>query len=223
MIKDFMLRFSLLAAVLFFLAGTASADKKQKKDDTSYHVQLYLRDGSIVDGFIRTSLNFEATSVGIGATPRGKFKTYNSEDIEKLVYPPSEEDPREIVWRPEFISKNDSGAYEAYSPVPVMMRESYDGRRVKGYIGTCRFSTFTGRQTIVYEVFRFYYKLVGEDFVRIYYTDMMTPKRKSFLRQPFVSFPAMQAFFDSDDFDRHAAADNPESMLQVLDSILSEQ
>ena len=27
--KDFMLRFSLLAAVLFFLAGTASADKKQ--------------------------------------------------------------------------------------------------------------------------------------------------------------------------------------------------
>ena len=27
----------------------------------------------------------------------------------------------------------------------------------------------------------------------------------------------------SDDFDRHAAADNPESMLQVLDSILSEQ
>ena len=29
MIKDFMLRFSLLAAVLFFLAGTASADKKQ--------------------------------------------------------------------------------------------------------------------------------------------------------------------------------------------------
>ena len=161
--------------------------------------------------------------MGIGATPRGKFKTYNSEDIEKLVYPPSEEDPREIVWRPEFISKNDSGAYEAYSPVPVMMRESYDGRRGKGYIGTCRFSTFTGRQTIVYEVFRFYYKLVGEDFVRIYYTDMMTPKRKSFLRQPFVSFPAMQAFFDSDDFDRHAAADNPESMLQVLDSILSEQ
>ena len=73
-----MLRFSLLAAVLFILAGTASADKKQKKDDTSYHVQLYLRDGSIVDGFIRTSLNFEATSVGIGATPRGKFKTYNS-------------------------------------------------------------------------------------------------------------------------------------------------
>jgi hypothetical protein len=33
----------------------------------------------------------------------------------------------------------------------------------------------------------------------------------------------MQAFFDSDDFDRYAAADNPESMLQVLDSILSEQ
>ena len=219
-----LLRFSLLAVVLFLFSGTASADKKKKKNsEESFRVQLFLRDGSMVDGFIRTSLNFEATQVGVGETPKGKFKMYNSEDIDRLVYPPSEDDPREIVWRPEFISRSDSGAYKAYKDVPVMMREDFDGRRVKGYIGTYEYTVYTGRQAIVYNVFRYYYKLDGEEFVRIYFTDMLTPKKKDFMRKPFLSFPAMQAYFDSKDFDRHEAADNPEMMLQVLDDLLTEQ
>lgn len=222
--KVFKCKFFLFVAVLFILAGTATADKKKKKDSKqSYRVQLFLRDGSMVDGFIRTSLNFEATQVGVSDTPKGKFKLYNSEDIDRLVYPPSEEDPREIVWRPEFVSKSDSGAYKAYKNVPIMMREDFDGQRVKGYIGTYEYEVFTGRQRIVYNVFRYYYKLVCEEFVRIYFTETVTPKKKEFMRKPFLSFPAMQAYFDSEDFDRHKAASTPESMLQVLDELLSEQ
>lgn len=214
---------------LILLPGTRSFAKNgRKKDrDEAYRIVLTLKDGSLVNGYIRTSLMDGKSSVGVSETPKGSFKEYQAADVQSLVYPATQEDPDEVVYVPEKALKNTPNLLNKKGKEfkkPVFLRLIFEGKTITGYILPVVLSTTNATTTTYYNSAQYYYKVKGEEIARPYWLDQkgITIGGKKALKFYFKGHPAVVDYFDSEEFDYKEFNQHPETLLPVLDERLTD-
>lgn len=195
----------------------------QGEDD--FKVILSLKDGSVINGYIRTSLMGGAMKVGISETPKGSYYLYETKDIESLVYPALKEGQKEVRYVPSralkkvatLISK--SKEYKA----EVLLRPVYKGEKVTGYVLPCVASTtISATMTYYTNTYQYLYKIEGEEVaVPYWFADTgIVAGLKAALKLLFKDFPEIIEMVDNGQIDRKEFIEHPEMMMPILNDVL---
>lgn len=194
-------------------------DKISDEEKEKYRVVLTLKDGTVVDGYIRSSLNDCASSVKVSSGYNGALTTYKAADLVSLVYPATVSDPQDIVWRPVFLKRKFSAKKEKMSKSPVLLRVVDNGDNVTyyacktisitqgGFNGNIRYYTLEVSE---------YYSVRGNDFaipLAKYNPSWSEKVRKKYLETYFGEYPELGKHIQE--------AKSTADVLAALESILN--
>ena len=210
----------LIAAVFMLFAGMpASAG-----NNDAYKVVLNLKDGRVIEGYIRTSLMDGKDRVGISAIPNGSYDTWTTSEIISLVYPPTETDTTTVIYVPSRATKRAPTVFGTGPEYrnPVLMRLIYEGKNVDGYVIPCLEQNITPSVNYISNTYRYYYKVKGEDVAKAYWFDAsgVTTGVKAALKLCFKEFPGMVELIEDNQIPRDEFLKNPEIMVFILDDVL---
>lgn len=218
-----MKRFVFLLTVTLLGIVTVVAGKK----DESYKVIVTLKNGTVINGYIRSSLMDGAMKVSVSETPNGKSTTYPSADIKTLVYPPNDQDQSTITYVPSRAKKSVASLWGKGKEfkAPVMLRIIYEGKNITGYTLTCIDATATRNRVVYRNAYKYYFKKKGEEVAIPYYYDIggITIGLKSSLKKVFADYPGVIKAIEQDDSAVKDVKSDPATMLPFIDAHINEQ
>ncbi len=210
------------------LITSCAVNASAKKDPDDYHVILTLKDGSKVDGFIKTALkNYlrpRISEISVSSEFGGKERKYTSDEVVSIVFPPNEKDTTTVVYHsvmaqsklPNYFSKNP----KAYKK-PIFLRLVYIGDNVKGYAMPLFDRTFGQTMTVFHFTWRYFYKTDRSDMAKAYWddTDDIIPSMKKVMKFYFREFPELQQMVDDEQLTPKAFRDNPTIVLPIMNEL----
>lgn len=212
----------LLAAIFALMWGAQLPANANGDDD--FKVILTLKDGKVINGYIRTSLMGGAMKVGVSETPKGSYYEYETKDIASLVYPALKEDQEEIRYVPcraikkvpNLISKRKE--YKA----PVLLRQIYEGEKIIGYVLPCVDATTNATTTYYTNTYQYLYRVKGEEVAEPYWfaSNGTVVGLKAAMKLVFKDYPEIIELFDNGQIDRKEFIEHPEIMMPILNDVL---
>ncbi len=200
-------------------------------------VVLTLKDGTVINGYLRTALMPDKRTVGIGEAPKGKYMKYANSDIESLVLPASAENPEALTFIPV---KDRFAERKKPNKEPSLMVKTFEGKHVTGY----RFPTISdftvsggypgGAQvttTRITGIWGFSCRVEGEEAAVSYWYNSPEGGRilvnpDAYLKQlgkRFDKYPELIDALRKENLDKAAIRQRPEAVLEVLDRIIEEK
>lgn len=218
-----MKRILFLIAAAFTLFCSVQFSVNAKGDD-DYKVILTLKDGKVINGYIRTSLMDGAMKVGVSETPKGAYCEYETKDIISLVYPALTEDQEEILYVPcraikkvpNLISRRKE--YKA----PVLLRKIYEGEKLIGYVMPCVDATTNATTTYYRNTYKYLYRVKGEEVAQPYWfaSDGIVVGLKSAMKFIFKDYPEIIEMFENGKIGRKEFLEHPEMIMPILNDVL---
>lgn len=170
----------------------------QGEGKTDFKARLTLVDGTVIDGYLRTSLWDRPSSVGISEEKKGKIKKYKPEEVKELVVNGDEGSWTGLMAQrmPSLWNKN-PGPYKK----KVFLMQVYVGKNIKAYV--MPITTYTPGRTMKVRgcAFKYYVIVNGEDVARYFWYDSgaLTIGAKSALKLYFKDYPKMVEMIDKTD------------------------
>ena len=201
----------------------ATAQKKTVKN--WYHAQLFMKDGTIVENYLKneyviamphgTTYYHEPSAIDdvikLSSMESGSKSSdkYNTADIDSMYTWYDEMPDKVTVWETQPINYSygfDEPVGETY---PVMMKRTYNGKHVKGYV---TYHPAYG--------FRLLYKMPDMPSAKAFgkVQNKLTGARKKSLLEEFSSYPEMQKYLQN--LDKKVYTKTPFEILKHLDNIL---
>ena len=216
--------------ILFLTFGILIADAK--KDPADDHVFVEMSDGSIMEGYVTSSLiNYfkpKVTKVSISKEFGGESKKYSSEEVKTIIFPPNEKDTTAVIYHsvkakkqlPNLLKKNPKPYKE-----PIFLRLVYEGDHVKGYAMPIFDATHGGTMSVYNYTWRYFYKTDDNDVAIAYWDDIggIFPAMKKFMKLLFQEFPELQKMIDDGTLKPSEFRENCLSVLPIIDEILEQR
>ncbi len=161
--------FVLLLCSVFTSCGIISMggqNSSKTENPDNYRVILTLKSDEKVEGYIQSGLRDFVQEVQVSPTLDGKGKkTYSSEEVIRLVYPATPQDPTELIY---ITAKRKEKPTEK----PVFMKLVYDGKNAQALevpINSFTRTPTTGMQGKFSTGTRFYYLIKKEGIANYYW------------------------------------------------------
>ena len=198
----------------------------QARDKEEDRVIVTLKDGTVIDGYLKSEIMSDKVKVKDKVTH--KTQKISTEDMEKLVFPPTEKDTSTAEYRPVMVYDYVISALESKKVKhPRLLMKVFETDKMIGYISPTTDFTFTGTWHTTYVgVPKYYYYVKGDQRAYAYWYEVkgITTGLKGHLKKFFSRFPSVVEFIDSDEFSSKEFKKHPEMMmLLVAESLEKEQ
>lgn len=219
-----------LLLTLFLILGMASGFAEKNPDED--HAFVELRDGSMIEGYVTTSLiNYfkpNVTKFGLSDELGGKDRKYTSEEVKSIIFPLNEKDSTAVIYHslkatkqlPNLLNKKPKPSKE-----PIFLRLVFEGKHVKGYARPLFDSTHGGTMSTFNYTWRYYYKTDDNEIAVAYWDDIrgIFPALKKFMKLIFHEFPELQQMIDEGTVSPHDFRENCLTILPIIDEILDKR
>lgn len=205
-----------------------------EKDPRDYKVIAYRADGSQFEGYVTTALRRyfrpKVSEVGISEVYGGEPRTYTSDEVKSIVFPPTEKDTVTVVYE-AVTAMLKANMFSKMKPTksPVFMRLIYNGKNVKGYVMPFVDQTLTTTpdaylNTMTY-TYQYFFMPVSEGMAKGYWMDVqgVMPNAKGFIKKFLKDFPEIGEMLDKGELTAKEFRENPAIVLPMMDEILEKR
>lgn len=201
---------------------TGEREKKVQQDrHASDRVILTLKDGTVIEGYLKSDIAGKQIKVAQGSY-KGKTRKYRLEDIRSLAFP-GDGSGEATVYEPVMVL-NDAG--KQVRSLRLLTRV-YDSPWLAGYT-----APYTGwgidalDHPMRFTTILYYYQVKGEDAAVNYWdlqwADQGTYMVKTFLSITFKHYPSLVQQVNGRDFDFSAFVNDPKVLLPMLDQAVQD-
>lgn len=209
-----------LLIIVMMVAMLAWQPAAAKANPDDYKVIVTLNDGSVIVGFLKGDIMGD--KIKVSEKFNGKAKKYATTDIQSLVFPPNDSDPRELKFIPVMV--HDNHELVGRNPKsPRLLCKVYESERMVGYISPAEDFSFTPTMMSYWNSLKYYYQVKGEQRAYTYWKVVVNAKvigLKKMLKKCFKRFPGVQDYIDSKAFNSKEFFKNPEILMPVMDEAL---
>jgi hypothetical protein len=203
--------------ILLMIAVFSVCSMSFAKSDSSVKVKLVLKDSTVVDGYLRSTLTDRDTVIAVSPDAKGKKEKYGISRVEKLLLLSSTDSVKPLECVPLHVFSSMRSGKGSISDSPMMLFLLYKGKHVDGYFGRVWVynSVAWNAEPIAY------YKLAGSQIAKPY-LNFGTIFRKSIkkMEDSFMEYPALVEELENGTLTTKAINDDPMLMVKELDKIL---
>ena len=217
--------------IVFSFAITANA-KKPKEKIVWPKAVLTLKNGTVLNGYLRTDIHFMQKCVLFSETEEGKNVKYKNETIKSLVVKNCFGDGKEATFIPIKLYWSDQ---KKIAPKPILAIQNYQGKHVKGYMyptffDDTRTSINAGvmQNTSMYSGEWWYlYNVDSDNTLNVSFWDYSYSRKPKSLKsrlkdmkKDFKKYPQVYETVEKQGLTAEQISENPTILLEILDKSL---